>query len=57
MAFIKILVGGDVAAVLPVLLAEYHLHQIRQFPLTSKSHTPANKDFPMPILPFKKTMK
>ncbi|GAB1735682.1 hypothetical protein NU219Hw_g4250t1 [Hortaea werneckii] len=53
MSLIKVPVGGDVAAVLPVLLVEYHLHQTRQFRLIRKTYAPADKDFSMPILCLK----
>ena len=50
MSLIQIPVGGDVAAVLPVLLVDYHLHRTRQSSIIPKSYAPANKDFSMPIL-------
>ncbi|KAI7237885.1 glutamyl-tRNA synthetase-like protein [Hortaea werneckii] len=50
MSLIKIPVGGDVAAVLPVLLVEYHNHQSKQVPLARKSYAPAKKHFSAPIL-------
>ncbi|KAI7540738.1 glutamyl-tRNA synthetase-like protein [Hortaea werneckii] len=50
MSLIKIPVGGDVTAVLPVLLVEYHNHHGKQVPLTRKSYAPAKKHFSAPIL-------
>ncbi|KAI7163843.1 hypothetical protein KC349_g1131 [Hortaea werneckii] len=50
MSLIKIPVGGDVAAVLPVLLVEYHVHQSKQIPLARKRYAPAKKQFSEPIL-------
>ncbi|KAI7379992.1 glutamyl-tRNA synthetase-like protein [Hortaea werneckii] len=50
MSLIKIPVGGDVAAMLPVLLVEYHNHQSKQVPLARKSYALAKKQFSEPIL-------
>ncbi|KAI7318777.1 glutamyl-tRNA synthetase-like protein [Hortaea werneckii] len=50
MSLIKIPVGGNVAAVLPVLLVEYYVHQSKQVPLARKSYAPAKQHFSAPIL-------
>lgn len=50
MSLIKIPVGGNVAAVLPVLLVEYYVHQSKQVSLALKSYASVKKHFSAPIL-------
>lgn len=50
MSSMKVPVGGDIAAVLPVLLVEYHLHQTKRSPLSHKTYAPADKTLSAPIL-------